>query len=208
MKKIEKKRPSRAALTGIAYPGRMIFVLPALFLMAFSRVEARPFSDETTLAAESYIVQPGRGPFMYAHLFNIEQDQEGERSLGLIFRARTTVTLRLKKPLRLPGFTTSIHLRLEGFRGAETVYALFVDRRGKTHRIPMGRADAYGFQEWQTDLRGKLAFRPQRLSEASYVDFIGWNIEPDLRQAERSTYILLRQPVFDVRPYDMRGDAL
>lgn len=42
----------------------------------------------------------------------------------------------------------------------------------------------------------------------SYVDFVGWNIEPDLRQAERSTYIIMRQPVFDVRPYDMRGDAL
>lgn len=204
---MEKKRPYRTLIV-IVFSGRSYLVLSALFLMAFSAMEARPFSDEATLAAESFTVQPGRGPFMYAHLFNVEQDQEGERSLGLIFRARTAITLRLKKPIRLYGFTTTIHLRLEGFRGAETVYALFVDRRGKTHRIAMGRADSYGFQEWQADLRGKLVFRPERLSETSYVDFVGWNIEPDLRQAERSTYIILRQPVFDVRPYDMRGDAL
>jgi hypothetical protein len=187
--------------------GSLLICMPAIVLSLFmtsSRMEARPFSNEATALAQSYTVKPGRGPFQYAYLFDVEQDQEGEPSLGIIFRSRTAIHLYLKQPLRLPGFTASIRLRLEGFRGGETIYALFADRRGKTHRLPMGRIDSYGFQEWKLDLRGKLVFRPQRMSEESYVDFLGWSIEPDLRQPERSAYILMRRPVFDVRPYDMR----
>lgn len=178
-------------------------LLPILLLCGIPSLQARPFSDARTIESNSYTVQPGRGPFRYAHLFDIEEDQEGKKALGLFFRGRTAVTLRLNEPLRLKGFTTSLRLRIEGFHGGETVYALFTDRRGTSHRIAVGRTDFYGFQEWQVQLQ-HLAFRPTRMSEESYIDFVGWSIEPDLRQPEATAYLILRAPVFDVRPFDMR----
>lgn len=174
--------------------------------LPITSISAKPRIETTIIEANLYRILPSKGPFEYAQLFTVDENSIGAPALLINFKAKTGISLRLSKPIKLTGYTTKLSVQVEGFYCNERIWALFNDRLGKPYRLATTVAGLLQIGDLNTlnlDLRQKLRQRPIHASEESYIEFTGWFIEPDLNRLDVSSscYLIMEAPVFDNRPY-------
>lgn len=200
-----KKHKNFAKLELIEFYFLKLVSIFTLFFLVLP-ITAEPITEPATIISNQYRIQPSKGPFEYAQLYDLKENSVGQPAMVINFQARTGISLRLIKPVKLTGFTTKLSIQVEGFYCNERIWALFNDRLGKSYRLPttiLGSIQIGNINTLQLDLRGKLRQRPNYAIEESYIEFTGWFIEPDLSMSNlwHSCHLIMQAPKFDRQPY-------
>lgn len=128
-----------------------------------------------------------------------------EHTTALVFYARGDglFRLRLKEPLQLTGYLTSLQVMALGSGAGEQLFAVFEDRLGRIVRLPAGKLDQPGWHSLSVLAAGRLRHRPLRVSEEAWVRFVGWDVEADRSRETETAWLLLADAAFQVEPYRM-----